>query len=115
MKNPTDKAILTVVIIIALVIALFYAAPWRSGYFIRTTRSAPVYTGTVRTTTPSSTTNTTTVRTGGSSTNTSTTTTTTTDGEMVACTMEARECPDGSYVGRTGPQCAFAPCPGPTR
>lgn len=29
-----------------------------------------------------------------------------------ACTMEARQCPDGSYVGRTGPQCAFAPCPG---
>lgn len=30
----------------------------------------------------------------------------------VACTMEARQCPDGSYVGRTGPNCEFAPCPG---
>lgn len=30
-----------------------------------------------------------------------------------ACTMEAMQCPDGSYVGRTGPNCAFAPCPGP--
>lgn len=32
-----------------------------------------------------------------------------TDG--VVCTMEAKECPDGSYVGRTGPRCEFAPCP----
>ena len=32
--------------------------------------------------------------------------------DMVACTMEAMQCPDGSYVGRTGPNCAFAPCPG---
>lgn len=29
-----------------------------------------------------------------------------------ACTQEARLCPDGSYVGRTGPNCAFAACPG---
>jgi hypothetical protein len=29
----------------------------------------------------------------------------------VACTMEAKLCPDGSYVGRTGPNCEFAPCP----
>lgn len=28
------------------------------------------------------------------------------------CTMEAKLCPDGSYVGRSGPNCAFAPCPG---
>ncbi|HEY4518345.1 MAG TPA: hypothetical protein VJG48_01835 [Candidatus Paceibacterota bacterium] len=28
-----------------------------------------------------------------------------------ACTMEALICPDGSSVGRTGPNCAFAPCP----
>lgn len=33
------------------------------------------------------------------------------DGE-VACTLEAKQCPDGSYVGRQGPNCAFAPCPG---
>ncbi len=30
----------------------------------------------------------------------------------VACTMDARLCPDGSYVGRTGPNCEFKPCPG---
>jgi hypothetical protein len=30
----------------------------------------------------------------------------------VACTMEAKLCPDGSYVGRSGPKCEFAPCPG---
>ena len=28
-----------------------------------------------------------------------------------ACTMEARICPDGSAVGRSGPNCDFAPCP----
>lgn len=29
----------------------------------------------------------------------------------VACTMEAKICPDGSAVGRTGPKCEFSPCP----
>jgi hypothetical protein len=30
----------------------------------------------------------------------------------VACTQEAMLCPDGkTYVSRTGPNCAFAPCP----
>lgn len=28
-----------------------------------------------------------------------------------ACTMEAKICPDGSSVGRTGPNCEFSPCP----
>lgn len=28
-----------------------------------------------------------------------------------ACTQEAKLCSDGSYVGRTGPNCEFAPCP----
>ena len=28
----------------------------------------------------------------------------------VACTMDAMQCPDGSYVGRTGPRCEFV-CP----
>ncbi len=27
-----------------------------------------------------------------------------------ACTMEAKICPDGTSVGRSGPDCAFAPC-----
>jgi len=31
--------------------------------------------------------------------------------KQVPCTMEAKLCPDGSYVGRTGPNCEFAPCP----
>ena len=30
----------------------------------------------------------------------------------VACTMDAKICPDGTAVGRTGPNCEFAPCPG---
>lgn len=29
----------------------------------------------------------------------------------VACTAEAKLCPDGSAVGRTGPNCEFAACP----
>ncbi|MBI4044267.1 MAG: hypothetical protein HY392_00995 [Candidatus Diapherotrites archaeon] len=28
-----------------------------------------------------------------------------------ACTLEAKLCPDGSAVGRTGPNCEFSPCP----
>lgn len=28
----------------------------------------------------------------------------------VACTQDAKLCPDGSSVGRTGPECAFAQC-----
>lgn len=34
--------------------------------------------------------------------------------ESVACTMEAKVCPDGSSVGRTGPNCEFSMCPGET-
>ncbi|MBU2109898.1 Gmad2 immunoglobulin-like domain-containing protein [Patescibacteria group bacterium] len=29
----------------------------------------------------------------------------------IACTMEAKLCPDGSYVARTLPDCEFAKCP----
>lgn len=31
----------------------------------------------------------------------------------IACTEEAKMCPDGTYVGRTGPNCEFAICPLP--
>lgn len=31
--------------------------------------------------------------------------------QPVACTADAKICPDGSGVGRTGPNCEFAPCP----
>ena len=34
------------------------------------------------------------------------------EGVYTACTQEAKRCSDGSFVGRTGPDCAFAPCPG---
>lgn len=30
---------------------------------------------------------------------------------LTACTMEARLCPDGSSMGRTGPNCEFTACP----
>ena len=29
----------------------------------------------------------------------------------VYCTQDAKQCSDGSYVGRQGPNCEFAPCP----
>mgnify|MGYP001595055458 FL=1 len=29
----------------------------------------------------------------------------------VVCTQEAKACPDGSFVGRTGPNCEFTQCP----
>lgn len=29
----------------------------------------------------------------------------------VVCTQEAKICPDGSAVGRTGPNCEFTSCP----
>ncbi|OHA18689.1 MAG: hypothetical protein A2836_02435 [Candidatus Taylorbacteria bacterium RIFCSPHIGHO2_01_FULL_45_63] len=32
--------------------------------------------------------------------------------EPVYCAMDAKLCPDGSYVGRVPPSCAFAACPG---
>lgn len=32
-------------------------------------------------------------------------------GNSIACTMEAKICPDGSAVGRSGPDCQFAQCP----
>jgi len=36
-----------------------------------------------------------------------------TGGPSVACTQEAMQCPDGSWVGRTGPNCMFV-CPAAT-
>lgn len=30
--------------------------------------------------------------------------------EQVVCTQDAKQCPDGSYVSRTGPNCEFASC-----
>lgn len=34
--------------------------------------------------------------------------------EPKGCTLEAKVCPDGSSVGRQGPRCEFAACPGET-
>lgn len=36
-------------------------------------------------------------------------------GNEVACTQDAKVCPDGSTVGRVPPSCEFAPCPGETQ
>lgn len=32
------------------------------------------------------------------------------DGQTGACTIDAKQCPDGSWVGREGPKCEFALC-----
>lgn len=32
--------------------------------------------------------------------------------EQTACTMDAKQCSDGSFVGRKGPKCDFEACPG---
>lgn len=29
----------------------------------------------------------------------------------IFCAQDAKQCPDGSYVGRTGPKCEFTACP----
>jgi hypothetical protein len=34
--------------------------------------------------------------------------------EQVMCTMDAKQCPNGSWVGRTGPHCEFV-CPNPKK
>jgi hypothetical protein len=34
------------------------------------------------------------------------------DDEAVFCTLDAKECPDGSWVGRVPPTCEFEACPG---
>lgn len=31
--------------------------------------------------------------------------------DTIFCTADAKQCPDGSYVGRVAPSCEFAPCP----
>lgn len=33
--------------------------------------------------------------------------------DQIACTQDAKLCPDGSSVGRVGPNCEFSPCPSP--
>lgn len=35
--------------------------------------------------------------------------------EAYACDADAKMCPDGTAVGRSGPKCEFAPCPSPER
>lgn len=32
-------------------------------------------------------------------------------GDQVICAMDVKECPDGSYVSRSGPNCEFKDCP----
>lgn len=33
--------------------------------------------------------------------------------EVIACPLDAKVCPDGTTLGRTGPACTFAECPPP--
>lgn len=34
-----------------------------------------------------------------------------TEVQTIMCTADAKVCPDGSFVGRIGPNCDWAPCP----
>lgn len=34
--------------------------------------------------------------------------------QIIFCTADVKECPDGSFVSRTGPSCQFAECPAPS-
>ncbi len=34
------------------------------------------------------------------------------DNSDTICTQDAKQCPDGSYVSRTGPRCEYTACPG---
>jgi hypothetical protein len=70
------------------------------------TASTPVVTPAPTSTTPTTSTTSTQVTVP-----TSTMTPTPTTYYPVACTQEAVQCPDGSYVGRTGSNCEFAQCP----
>lgn len=36
------------------------------------------------------------------------------EGEVVYCTLDAKLCSDGSYVGRVPPSCEFEACPSST-
>ncbi|MFA7309657.1 MAG: peptidoglycan-binding protein [Candidatus Paceibacterota bacterium] len=36
------------------------------------------------------------------------------DNSMIACAMDAKICPDGTSIVRSGPKCEFAACPGET-
>ena len=36
--------------------------------------------------------------------------TTSTSGDLIACAQDALQCPNGVWVGRTGPKCEFV-CP----
>ncbi len=33
------------------------------------------------------------------------------ESDIIVCTQDAKQCPDGSYVGRVAPDCEFAECP----
>lgn len=37
------------------------------------------------------------------------------DTTLYACPADARQCPDGSFVGRSGPDCTFEACPAATQ
>jgi hypothetical protein len=35
--------------------------------------------------------------------------------QQVFCTLDVQSCPDGSFVSRVPPSCAFSPCPAPLK
>jgi hypothetical protein len=115
MEDTTNRGLITAIVIILIVLVVIWLIPRRATYvepsvIRREGVDLEIGTKSVQSTSGTS-----------SSSRTTTTTTTTYPGtteysyehnssQGQVCTQEALRCPDGTYVGRTGPICSFAPC-----
>lgn len=100
MNNTSKVALIVIGLLVAVSIALIGAA---AGYYYSEQTTQPSMTGPSRveySPFPSPV-----------ATNSAQVSTPSGEVEGVFCTLDAKLCPDGSSVGRTGPNCEFAPCP----
>jgi hypothetical protein len=123
--DATNRSIVTVMAIILVVILLLLLIPRTVGYTRATVyqqrvvpmtmMSVPWYRTISTSLTPVRTTPTVTTHSTSSTYYPPATVTYqpgTTSSSTYTCTADAMQCPDGSYVSRSGPQCQFAACPG---
>jgi hypothetical protein len=121
MSDNTNRAIVVIIIIILIVVAILLLSPRRMAYSSAYIQNPVVYRYVpdrtvvrnvgMASVVPQTTSKTTTTRTYRSYEYTpSPTVVTTYHNENTVCPMDARQCPDGSYVGRSGPMCEFSPC-----
>jgi hypothetical protein len=119
MSDNTNRVIVVIIIIILIIVAILLLAPRRMAYssspFIQNPivyRYVPDRTivRNVATTTVPRTTSSSRVTTQTYQYTPSPTVITTYHDEGTVCPMDAHQCPDGSYVGRSGPMCEFTPC-----